>query len=592
MPHAESVRIAAALGVSEMLGHLLWHRGVRDVAQARRFLSPALSELPEPESLPGLPQAVEVLLEAIRSGAPICIYGDYDVDGIVATTILWRCLRLHGARVSYYIPHRVEEGYGLNAEALRTIKAQGAPVVVTVDCGINSLAEARLARQLGLTLVVTDHHQRGDTLPEAAAIVHPQAAPASADRSSCFDELCGAGIAFQLAWGLTRRLVSRARAHEAARRLLLEAVGLVALATVADVVPLVGANRILVRHGLEQLRNMPSPGLRALLQVARPSDRSTLDVDDLAFVLAPRLNAAGRLDAAHSAVELLLCPNEEKALPLAQKLQTLNEQRQCLELDTLEKARKVAEQQHDVHRDPALVLTGDWHPGIMGLVAARLAESLGKPTLLISLHDDPAQGSGRSVEGFALHEALAACRHLLVDYGGHAKAAGLRVSHRHIEALRRAFCAYAAQRLRSNQSARLVIDAEIPLSALTPSVLDELERLAPHGVGNRPPLFLAGDVHLIGPPQIFGTNGQHIRCQVRQENGPTLWAIGFRMAERRADWQSADGRCCLAFRPRKNRYRGATSIELVVVDLHPGSPPPLRLLDEVTGHETGTRPWT
>jgi single-stranded-DNA-specific exonuclease len=571
LPHDRAAieRLAGTLNVSPIVAQLLLNRQVQSPDLARRFLDAPLAGLYEPELLPGVPAAAERLHAAVRQGRRICVYGDYDVDGVTGTAILLTALGLLGAAVEFHVPHRLDEGYGLSGEALRRIAEGGASLVVTVDCGIASVAEAQEARRLGLELLITDHHEPKAALPEAEVLVHPRLP----EGAYPFGGLSGSGVAFKLAWALCKRACGSDKVTAPLRECLLNAVALAALGTVADVVPLHDENRILVRHGLARLRHSPGEGLKALLRSAGLGDKPALAAGDIGYTLGPRLNAAGRLGTARLAVELLTTPSPQRAADLARYLEEQNERRQQLERRIFHAARELAERDGHAAR-PALVLAGpeaDWHPGLIGIVAGRLAEQYGRPALMVALRDgDVAVGSGRSVPGFRLHEALAACADDLLTHGGHASAAGFRLRPAALDAFRERFCAVAERHFGGvPPPPRLVLDAEVPLAALTPGLAEALARLEPYGAGNPQPLLLAGDLQVVGEPRRVGGGERHLSFRVRQQ-GRDLKAIAFGMAERTEELLSAGGRCCLAFTPRLNEWQGRRSVDLEVRDFQPG----------------------
>jgi single-stranded-DNA-specific exonuclease len=568
--------LARSLQVPALVAQLLLNRGVTSPEEARRFLDAPLAGLHPPERLPGVARAAERILHAVGAGWKVCVYGDYDVDGVTGSAILLQSLRLLGANVDIYVPHRLNEGYGLNSAALRQIAETGARLVVTVDCGIASVAEAEEARRLGLELIVTDHHEMKDTLPDATVLVHPRLPGADYP----FGKLCGAGVAFKLAWALAMRKCGGEKVTPLFRELLLDAVALAALGVVADVVPLLDENRILVRYGLTRLRARASPGLQALCETIGLPQGSELRASDIGYRLAPRLNAAGRLGEAMLAVELLTTTRRERAVDLARRLEYLNDMRQKLERETIHKARQVIDSEKRGN-DPALILASpDWHGGIVGIVAGRLAEQYGRPALMITLprpggenngeQAGLAVGSGRSIPGFALHEALKACGDLLVGHGGHAQAAGFKLRPEDLPAFRQRFCACVSQSYPAGVPApELVLDAEAPLAALTLGLLDDLDRLEPYGADNRRPLFLAGGLRVQGEPRKVGQGERHLSFRVSQ--GPiTLKAIGWGMADRAAELMSAGGACCLAFTPKRNEWQGRVAIDLEVSDFQAG----------------------
>ncbi|MFM8478595.1 MAG: single-stranded-DNA-specific exonuclease RecJ, partial [Planctomycetaceae bacterium] len=410
-------RLAAQLGVSPLLAQVLIARGRGEADVARRFLDAKLGDLHDPSLLPGIDTAADAVVQAVADGRRITIYGDYDVDGVTGTSLLWHCLQLSGAHVDYYIPCRMEEGYGLNEAAIRQLHEEDPlRLLISVDCGIASIAEARLARQLGLQLIVTDHHHFGPELPDAAVLVHPRL-PGS---EYPFGELCGAGVAFKLAWAVCQRMGEGRRASPRMREFLKQAVSLAALGTVADVVPLHEENRVLVRYGLQTLKQQSTIGMQALLRAAGLMDKATLEAEDIGFSIAPRINAAGRLGQARLAVELLTTDNPERATALAEYLNQLNENRKTVERRILRQAREQVEENPDWQDHKTLVLAHhEWHPGVIGVVASRVAEHFSKPAVLIALRDDgTGQGSARSFAGFDLYSALDACKQHLLTFGG------------------------------------------------------------------------------------------------------------------------------------------------------------------------------
>ena len=556
------------LRLSPVLAQLLLNRNITSAEGARLFLSSPLSSLHDPTLLPGIEKAAALLHEAIRAKKAICVYGDYDVDGITGTTLLWRCLKLAGAEVDYYVPDRFEEGYGLNREALFKLKDRGFGVVVTVDCGIASVAEARVAKELGLQLIITDHHEMKEVLPDAAVLVHPRL-PGS---NYPFRQLCGAGVAFKLAWAVCQELSQARKVSPAFRQFLLESIALVALGTVADVMPLQDENRVFVTHGLKSLQEGPTLGLKTLIEAAGLNEKKDLDAEHIGFTLAPRLNAAGRLGHARLAIELLGTDVPHRARELAHYLNEQNTQRQTVERRIFGEAREQAESLPNFASMPALVLSSPtWHPGVIGIVASRLVDRYARPVLMIACKDDPGSGSGRSVEGFPLHEGLAACSQHLLTHGGHAMAAGFKIRPHAIDAFRADFCSCVAQRLsgRARQHT-LLIDVEAPLNSLTMGLMHGLQRLHPHGVGNRRPLFLASNLQIVADPRKIGQGERHLSFRVKQENGPTFKAIGWGMADRLEELQSGGGKCCLVFTPKINEWQGYTNIDLEIQDMQPG----------------------
>lgn len=564
-------RLARALSASPVVAQLLLNRGLNDPERARRFLDSPLTGLHQPALLPGIEAAAERLHEAVRQNRRICVYGDYDVDGVTGTVILWQVLQLLGAAVDFHVPERLGEGYGVHADALEQIARNGSTVVVTVDCGIANVAEAEVARRLGLELIVTDHHEFKGRLPAASVLVHPRL-PGS---QYPFGGLCGSAVAFKLAWALCQKASGSVKVAEPFREFLLSSVALAALGTVADCVPLHDENRILVRHGLHRLRQVPSVGLKALLASAGLADRPALCAADVAYYIAPRLNAASRLGCARLLVELLTTPSAERAATLASYLEEQNQKRQAIERRIVAEAREQVAAL-DLGRTAALVLDShDWHTGVIGIVAGRLVDQFARPVLLIAPGPRAAEtgvlhGSGRSVAGFALHEALEACGEHLVSHGGHRAAAGFKIRPEAVGPFRECFCAYAERHFEEQlPTPRLVLDAEVPLSALTHGLVNDLERLEPYGMDNVRPRFLAGGLQVVGEPRKIGKGDRHLTFQVRQ-HGTQIRAVAFGLAERVEELMSQKGQCCLAFTPKLNEWQGMRKVELEVVDFQAG----------------------
>jgi single-stranded-DNA-specific exonuclease len=569
LPHDSAAveRLARSLNISPVVAQLLLNRQLAEPEAARDFLDAPLTGLHAPERLPGVEEAVDRIMTAVREQQRICVYGDYDVDGISGTAILLQVLRLLGSQPDAYVPHRLEEGYGLNVNALQQIAQAGTKVVITVDCGIASLAEADEARRFGMDLIITDHHEPRETLPDAAVRIHPRLPGGDYP----FGALSGAGVAFKLAWALAKCSCGSDKVSPPFRELLLDSIALAALGTIADVVPLLGENRIFVRHGLSRIRQAPSAGVKALLHSAGVNGH--VRAMDVGFRLAPRLNAAGRLGCARLVVELLTTTSAQRATDLANFLEGQNQQRQLLERKMLAQAREMLGD----HDAAAIVLANaDWHAGVLGIVASRLVDRYARPTLLIALpsangdEEGVAQGSGRSIPGFPLHEALRACDAHLVSHGGHQMAAGFKVRPDDVPALREAFTAYAARHYPDGPPPPcLTLDAETPLAALTLGMVQDLDRLEPYGSANARPLLLAGAVQLVGEPRKMGGGERHLNFRVSQ--GQTrLRAVAFGMAERIEELTSAGGQCCLAFTPKINEWQGRRSVELEVTDFQPG----------------------
>ncbi|MBS0205100.1 MAG: single-stranded-DNA-specific exonuclease RecJ [Planctomycetes bacterium] len=569
-PHDEAVvrDLSARLRIAPLLAQVIVSRGCRTVEAAEAYLAKKLMDLHDPEKLPGVSTASDRIVAAVQAKRRITVYGDYDVDGVTATSLLWHCLQLTGATVDYYIPSRLEEGYGLNCEALRQLHAEDPlRLVVTVDCGITSVTEAALARELGLELIITDHHQFADTLPADTVLVHPRL-----PGEYPFGELCGVGVAFKLAWAICARLGDGKKASPRMREFLLSAIGLTAIGTIADVVPLIDENRILVHFGLASLIERATPGLKALLKVAGHSDRTALQSEDIGFGLAPRINAAGRLGQARLAVELLTTSDPERAAALAAYLDELNKNRQTVERRMLKQAKELVAERPEWQDQRALVLAHeDWHPGVIGIVASRVAEHFQRPAIMISMHgiNGLAQGSGRSFAGFNLHEGLTACRHLLVGYGGHHAAAGLKIQPDGIDDFRSAFSQFVADHhLVKPGEGELKVDAEARLADLNVRSITDLERLGPFGAHNPRPVFVASNVTFASPPRKMGEGERHLSIQVRQF-GEKMRGVAFGKGDWADEMNQVTGPISICFQPTINRFQGRESVEFQLLDWHP-----------------------
>jgi single-stranded-DNA-specific exonuclease len=551
--------------ITPLLALLLINRGIDDPGRAISFLDTRMRTLHDPELLPGAAGAADRIVRAIRDNQKIFIYGDYDVDGVCGTSILWDCLRLAGAaQVDYYIPHRVEEGYGVSADALRRLAAEGrADLIVTVDCGVSAVREAELARELGIDLIITDHHTIGLTLPDAGCIVHPRL-PGSRYPNP---DLCGAAVAFKLAWQVCKFFGDGKRASPHLRDFLVGALGLVALATVADMVPLSDENRVMVRHGLAGIAARPSAGVRALMSVSGSADRKRLTTGTIGFALAPRINAAGRMERAMMAVEMLTTVDAARAAALASELDRCNTVRQDVERKILADAQEILKGEGGVGKRSAIVLgSKGWHSGVIGIVAGRLAELHHRPSVVISLGGEVSQGSARSIPGFDLYEALKECSEGLLAFGGHAAAAGLKLAEDQFPAFARRFEEYCARSISAEQRDRvLMIDDQVLLGQLTLGAVEEIEKLEPYGIGNPRPLLLAGDVEVAASPKIVGEGRNHLQLRLRQGDIERK-AIAWNMAER-AGSLMAGSRCSVVFHPSINEWNDRREVQLEIRDI-------------------------
>ena len=562
--HADSLRRAAELPT--IVASLLIGRGIDNPAAAEAFLNPKLTDLRDPSELPDIDRAVPLIAEAIATDKRIVIHGDYDADGITGTAILFRCIKLLGGNVGYYIPNRLQDGYGLKDAAIERFAAEGTSLVITVDCGIASVTEAETIKQLGMQLIVTDHHQLGDAIPQAAAIIHP----GLPGHPYPFAGLSGAGVAFKLAWALCQNKSGGKRVTPQLKNFLLQAVGLAAIGTVADMVPLLDENRALVYHGLGSLLQRPVPGLTEMMKITKLDQKKYLGSEDIGFTIAPRLNAAGRLGQATLAVELLTSDDVSRSSSLADYLHQLNKSRESLERSVFLGANKQALEAIDSGSEGALVLGArGWHAGVIGIVAGRLVEKFHRPVLLVALDEmdiKPGLGSARSVPGFNIAEGLAVCRENLISHGGHAAAAGFQIDPQNLDSFRSEFCEYACEHIqKEDRHAELAIDAEVPFSGLTLQAVQQIERLQPFGQGNQRPLFCSSQIELASAPKTIGGGGRHLAMELIQ-HGVRLRGVAFGRGHWAADLANVEGSLSLAYRPVINSFRGRQNVELHVED--------------------------
>ena len=555
-------QLARGLGASLFIGQVLVNRGLRDRDSVEAFLRPQLSQLEEPGRLPGIERAAKRIAEATTGGEVIKIYGDYDVDGTTSVALLYRLLRSAGAKVGYYVPNRLEEGYGLNMEAMEQIAGEGTQLVVTVDCGITAVEEAAYLAERGIDLVITDHHEGGDARPTAAAIVDPKVEGGGEGTRW----LAGVGVAFKLAWATAQEISGGRKVREDFRTFLVDALGLVALGTIADVVPLVGENRALVSYGLGVLSRSETAGVRALVDACGLRGKEVTS-QKVAFMLAPRLNAAGRMGQAEESVRLFVTDDAEEAKEIALSLERQNSARQSKQKEIVKQALDLVREQVDLERDRGIVLWEEsWHSGVIGIVASRLVEEFHRPTVVITLEGEEGQGSGRSIPAVNLFEALHAVQETLVSFGGHAQAAGLRVRREKVKAFRDAFCEEVGRRVTAEELRPVLdIDALVTLRDVDANAVGTLERLEPYGQGNARPVLSAREVRVVGEPKRIGTAGAHLSMMVRQGNR-AVRAIAFgrgTLLDAVAESRLVD----IAFAPFFNTFGGKRSVELKIEDM-------------------------
>ena len=548
--------LAAALRLPPALAALLIQRGHGSEEAARSYLRPLLSDLSDPYRLAGMAEAVEVIAPSVRAGERIMVHGDYDVDGQCSSALLTRALRVAGADVVPFLPHRLRDGYDFGPAGLAAAKAAGAALIITCDCGITAMDTVRSAREEGIGVIVTDHHLPGAELPPALAVVDPQ----RADDTSGANDLCGTGIAFKLVQALVPALGLPAN-------LAFHLLDLVALATVADVVPLQGENRILVRHGLKLLAESRWVGVRALVEATGLTGKEVV-ARHLGFVLGPRLNAAGRVADATDGLRLLLSDDPAESAELAKRLEGLNVERQALDQRILDEALEQVERTGDPERDAGFVLAGEgWHPGVVGIVASRVVERYGRPTFLIAFDGEIGKGSGRSTSRFDLHAALLSCGDLLERYGGHRMAAGLTIQRNRLDAFRDRFGDIARERLAPEDlGPEQRVDLEVGLHEVTRDLERLCRYLEPCGQGNSSPVFGVRGVRWTNR-SVVGSG--HLKGMLDDGNC-RVSVIGFQWADR-VPWLG-DDLVDAAFRIECNEWNGTSTLQARLCALSPHTP--------------------
>ena len=512
-------RLADSLNISPILARLLVLRDIKTFNEARQFFRPSIESLHDPFLMNHMEEATTRVITALTENQKICIYGDYDVDGTCATALLYMFLKELYANVEFYIPRRLEEGYGLSTSAVDAVKEMGTDLMIAVDCGITAIEETDYANKLGMDVIICDHHQPKEELPNAFAVLDPL-------KPGCnypFKYLSGAGVAFKLAQGLCERIGKRG--------LPLKYLDLVALAGAADIVPLIDENRVLVNEGLNQVNLNPRPGIEALIELSRLQP-GQLTSGQIVFTIAPRINAVGRLGDAERAVNLLIANNKKDALELAEVLETENYERRKIDVDTFEAAKEIVESEFDLDDNLAIVLHNEnWHPGVIGIVASRLVEKYYRPSVLLTTIDGVAKGSARSINGFNIYEALQKCEDLLLHFGGHQAAAGLALELDKIDEFKTKFNEVLKSSISTDDLLQEIsIDSKIKFSEITPKFLRILEQFSPFGPGNLRPVFLAEGVLTANIPRIVGTN--HLLANFKQNGSDKIFdAIGFNMGE-------------------------------------------------------------
>ncbi len=581
---AQADGLAQSLAVPNLVARLMVRNGICDPATGRKFLEPKLTDLHDPALIPGMVRAATRLAKAAQDKQPIVIYGDYDVDGVTASAILFHMLRLAGARVATYVPHRIDEGYGLNTEAIALIadyQFEGAetvnlgdgktrPVIVSVDCGITAVEPAAVAKGKGVDLIITDHHEFNPVeLPDAYALVHPRLPDETGRVTYPFEHLCGAGVAFKLAWQFAKVVTGTDKLPAAYREMLVHLLPFASLGTISDIVPLVGENRVIAHAGLSRIKHTPFDGLNALIDASSLRD-DKVSAYDVGFKLGPRLNASGRMGHAKEAVRLFTTADKAQSASLAEMLGIENNKRRSTEKSIFEHAREMVTREGWDKPDARCIVVGhaEWHQGVVGIVASRLVEAFARPAVVLAFDAESgmAHGSARSVDGVSIHEALTACAGYLTRFGGHAMAAGMHLKVTDVEAFRGALIQAVNQKLSPHDLVPVLkLSEECDGSDINVQTLRQIDRLAPFGRDNPSPVLCLRGAMLIAEPKLMGTGGAHLALTIKH-NGRTMRAVGFRMGElagKLARGQTVD----IAFEGTINSWNGIESAEAHIKDV-------------------------
>ena len=547
-------RLASELSLPPVAAEILVGRGLDNKAQAEKFLYPSLGDLLDPFVLPNMDKGVDRVMRALRDKEKIMIFGDYDVDGITSTSLLFLVLNKLGAEVTYYLPNRLIEGYGLSEEGILEAQRRGVSLIITVDCGITAVEEIAFAKTKGIDTIITDHHEPKEILPEASAIINPKTIPGG----YAGGELSGVGVAFKLTQAIYRRLGQDESELE-------DHLDLVALGTAADIVPLVGENRIFTKFGMAQIARTTKPGLKSLIFVSGILGQR-IGTGQVVFILAPRINAVGRLGDAELAIRLLTTRDESKAAEMSRMLNEENRRRKSIDETTLKEALDLIEQDVDLVNDKAIVLASSgWHQGVIGIVASRLVERFHRPTIMIAIDGNEGKGSARSIPGFHLYEALKECEGYLSNYGGHKYAAGLSIPPENIQPFRETFIRVTGGKLsKDDLIPRLSINAPLELEQINPELLKVLELFAPFGPQNMRPVFITEKLHIWGEPYVVGNN--HLRLRVKK-SGPVFDCIGFGMGDMVKVLCMRGIRIDLAYVLETNHWNDTYKIQLRIKDI-------------------------
>jgi len=554
--HPQVDQIMELINVPRVIAQILLNRGVGTFDEARYFLKPTMDDLHNPFLMAGMDQAIERIASAIEKNEHIMIFGDYDVDGTTSTTLLYLTIKLLTDQVSYFIPDRLKEGYGLSIYGIQVAKERGAGLILAVDCGITANKEVDQARLMGLDVIIIDHHVPGETLPDAVAVLNPK-------RMDCaypFKELCGVGLAYKVAQALAEQVGLPDHA-------VYTHMDLVALGTTADIVPLRDENRVLTKYGLAMIQETKKVGLQALINAVGLKQKEIV-TGHVVFGLAPRINAAGRMGDASRVVRLLTTENREEAEQLAEELNMENIRRRQQDSVAFEEARDEVENDAFLNEANGIVLASErWHPGIIGIVASRMVEAFSRPVIMIAMNGGTGRGSARTMGDFHLYNAIKECADLLIQFGGHHHAAGLSIARENVTAFQQRFHeVVTANATPEDFISRLNIDSEIEFDEVTPRLMKLLKMLGPFGPDNNHPVLVSRNLTLVGAPNIIGSEKTHLKFKVRQNNH-VIDAIGFGMADYADQLRAQPNRVHLAYTLEENTWHGKTSTQLRIKDI-------------------------
>ncbi|MBN2011130.1 single-stranded-DNA-specific exonuclease RecJ [candidate division KSB1 bacterium] len=550
----EISQLANQLHVPDIIANILLNKGIDSLDKAKYFFRASFEDLHDPYEFHQMEKAVNRIVCAVQNREKVLIYGDYDVDGITSVSLLYMFFQSIGCDVTFYIPNRLVEGYGISDTGIQDAYQKGVTLLISVDCGITAIDEVNAANELGIDIIISDHHEPGAQLPSAYAIINPKCDEANYP----FHELAGVGVAYKLLQAISRHL-------KIDEQETLGYLDLVAIGSAADIVPLVDENRILMREGLRLINDTNRIGLQALMETAGIQNKQ-IGTGQIVFMLAPRINAVGRLGNAERAVRLLTTTNETQARNIAKILESENRTRKNIDETTFKEALEMVESHYDIHENKALVLDSEgWHSGVIGIVASRIVEKYYRPTVMITIEDGVGKGSARSISGFDIYSALSKCADLLLGFGGHKYAAGLTIDKDKIDALRERLNEIANDELNDDQLIpKLYIDDEIELTAIDSKLMTLLKMMAPYGPQNMRPVFLSRNLQVIGSPYIVGKN--HLKFKVRQ-NGKVIDAIGFNLGDKLYRISPGEQNLDIVYIIEENEYMGRTTLQLRVKDL-------------------------